>query len=86
MTRDEVIKALEICTGANRKCEECPLSKEIWCNDILDKEALALLKSEPKRGQWISHITEDGYRSGHDCSECGAWMLMQKEETFDEND
>ena len=48
MTRKEVIKALEICTGANRKCEDCPLLKETWCNDVLDKEALALLKAEAK--------------------------------------
>lgn len=58
MTMDEVIKALEICTGAYRKCEGCPLLKEVWCNDILDKEALAMLKASQKRGQW----TEEGDR------------------------
>ena len=46
MTRDEIIKALEICMMANRKCEKCPLFKEIWCEDVLHKEALTLFKAE----------------------------------------
>lgn len=29
-----------------------------------------------RRGRWIPHITEDGYKSGYDCSVCGVWLVM----------
>ena len=77
MTRDEVIKALEICTGANQKCEECPLLKETWCNDVLDKAALALLKAEPKRGRWVEEEDVFGDTT-YVCSVCGEpWTLIE---------
>lgn len=29
-----------------------------------------------RRGRWIPHITEDGYKAGYDCSVCGVWLVM----------
>jgi hypothetical protein len=39
-------------------------------------EAPAVDAVPVRRGRWIPHITEDGYKSGYDCSVCGVWLVM----------
>lgn len=65
MTRDEVIKAFEICTVEYRKCDGCPLFKKFWCKDILNEKIMALLKAEPKAHEGGINMTmcwEDQYQ------------------------
>ena len=59
MTRDEVIKGLEVVKETLEN--ECYFFATMWIND-----AIALLKAEPKRGSWI--ISDNGEWA---CSECG---------------
>ena len=77
MTRDEVIWSLERCTcGVPDACRDCKVydMREaadgdcIVCMEELMREALAMLKTEPKRGRWIEET--DRERHWH-CSWCG---------------
>ena len=80
MTRDEVIKALELCRydpdpGQEPKsmvsCDICPYwSDKFGCRmtDMFN-DALALLKEEPKHGHWFVNSEHD--RCEWACSECG---------------
>ena len=43
---------------------------------FLVNEAPAVDAVPVRRGRWIPHITEDGYKSGYDCSVCGVWIVM----------
>lgn len=42
----------------------------------LIQEAPTVYGMPVMRGRWIPHITEDGYKSGYDCSVCGVWLIM----------
>lgn len=95
MTRDDVIYALERCTcTVADACVDCPMWEEgqsdsIACRARLMREALALLKQEPKRGRWITYpeclAYEGAYSEDHlVCSECeSVWSIMDNDtETF----
>ena len=76
MTRDEVIRGLEICTS-DRYCYACPLDdideSVSTCMRTLMDGALTLLKEEPKRGKWVhvyGYVTPGGDPVWR-CSECG---------------
>ena len=89
MTRDEVVKALErhlktiVCKG-------CPYIEEQECEVKLCDDAIALLKAEPKRGQWEgwtgAHWTGKFEENGdpeykpctvYHCSECGRTTIFR---------
>ena len=91
MTRDEVIKALEICAVEYRKCDGCPLFKKFWCKDILYEEVMALIKAGPKQGRW--EVETKAYWTGkfeengdpeykpypiYHCSECGRATISRE--------
>ena len=77
MTRDVVIKGLERCIG-KISCNGCPLERaEGDCALTLLSEALALLKSEPKRGRWVEEEDVFGDTT-YVCSVCGEpWTLIE---------
>lgn len=83
MTRDEVVKGLELCiTPDPADCADCPAYEDvnradenhyIRCRNVLMREALALLKEEPRRGKWVmipGYVTPGG-DPVWGCSECG---------------
>ena len=47
-----------------------------YCSSILEAIDKAPTVETPRGGSWIPHVTEDGCRSGYDCSECGDWYIM----------
>ena len=46
MNKEEVIKALEICTSYDRDCTKCPYQSYQTCTDNLMWDALDVLKNE----------------------------------------
>ncbi|MBR2474180.1 MAG: hypothetical protein IKB51_04030 [Clostridia bacterium] len=50
MEKEQIIKALECCTvGIGTECEKCPYMRTAYCNDVLKKEVLALIKSQDEQ-------------------------------------
>ena len=60
MTRDEVVKGLEAIVADDKVWQKADYYAMVC------KDALALLKDEPKRGRWV--IGDNGEWA---CSECG---------------
>lgn len=93
MTRDEVIKALSCCVlrdpDDRPRCGDCPYPSGSACSNRLKADALALLKQEPKHGNWIKkpyllgtswfcNLCGSNYGMPHEtfnyCPNCGARM------------
>ena len=68
----EAIKtALECCTvGIGTECEKCPYMRTAYCNDVLKKEALALITSQEQRigaqDMTISELRQRAEKAEHD--------------------
>ena len=75
MTRDEVIRGIEFCLNPEVACYDgCPYYDRCWQDGEhfevpLLRDALALLKEEPKRGRWIALDMHKGMEQ-FKCSMC----------------
>ena len=79
--RKKVIKGLECCTiDPNRGVcpTDCPYSDLYYCDNVLMKDALELLK-EPEPVKVIVHDEDEWYGFYAQCPECGCEWMMDHE-------
>lgn len=69
MTDNDIIKALECCTGANAKmCEACRLKKHPACEYLLQDESLALIKRQQAEIKQLKAERDNLIRTYKECA------------------
>lgn len=71
LNREQIIKALECCTGEGGKCENCPRLGFLPCTKPLMKDALALINSQEQDKEKLGLLIDE--------------LEKEKRELFEEN-
>lgn len=58
MTREEVIKSLDKCSGTDNKCDTCPYKEYEDCSDKLKQDAARLLEQN-RESEIVTVVDED---------------------------
>lgn len=82
MNREDIVKALEICTGDGRECEDCPLAVVHGCMNKLIREARKLILSMLEKPAVDSRLEPEPWTRRRVLSEAEKCVCGQREQDY----